>query len=215
VRVYNFGVAGWTTFQIKNYLEYYSGRLIDRLNPALFLFYIGGNDIQSVTNMFTYRQMWEKKMETNAVIRSTDEALRNLRLYSGFKLFVKDLLLFKSESADTAGDDVRAVPLSDSADNIKEILAMVQKKNCKVVFVGEVFSSPVASEELAKFHKLIKMRAGGDIHYIDAESFLKSKNMQKLFYDNVHLTDEGNRVLGGYLAEKLTEMGLVPENKIK
>ena len=210
--VLNFGVGGWTTFNIKNYLKYHID-VIDMINPRAAVFYIGVNDIKYMMGSITAERLWIRQNNENKIIRYLKLLLTQSNIYSFIGRTVSEIkkgsILLQSKNL------VSAVSLDEANDNIIEIIKILGKRNIKVIFVTEIESSLFDrgmddNNPMLSYNKQLKRKADSRyVFFIDVTDYFRRFRKENILYDYVHLTEKGNKLLADYIVNYLTENGIV------
>ena len=209
--VINFGVVGWTTFQMRVFLDSYYKNYSGVIYPELALFYIGYNDLKTELPGSSLKEIYEAKKRENYLFKFVRKKLERFRLYGGTaKLINKTLLKHKKRNI------VRSVSLKDSAESIDYIVEYFAKKGTKTVFIPEVAVNKerVFYMELNMLRNYIARKSAlGQTHYFDPGAYLNSFPVNEIFYDNLHFTERGAEIFAGYIADKLIELKIIGSNK--
>jgi len=193
--VINQGVGGWTTFQIRRYVE----ARIDELAPDLLTLYVGHNDLlthapRPLEDLFA---VWEQV----GTARMTSDRLGQVRLYQGLRYGITSLR--------PASQRV-AVPVEHARRNLERIIELVTGQGGRVLLMSEGLApdpGPLLGyfammEEVAQTHENVDYSdVAGTLHDLQGTG-------ADLYLDDCHLTDMGHRVVATQMLEELVEAGL-------
>lgn len=193
--VINQGVGGWTTFQIRRYVE----ARVDELAPDLLTLYVGHNDLlthapRPLEDLFA---AWQQV----GTARMTSDRLGQIRLYQGLRYGITSLR--------PASQRV-AVPIEHARRNIETIADLVEARDGEVLLMSEGLSpdpGPLLEyfdmlEDVAEAHDAVTYsHVAGTLHDLQGQG-------ADLYLDDCHLTDMGHRVVATQMLEELVSSGL-------
>ena len=205
--VLNYGVSAWTTFQIKNYCKYYLKDIVKQVTPDIAILYIGYNDAIQTYNDYSFKQNWERIRNESKVMKFIRHRLEASRLFSIGKNHVrKKLMMLFSHDKNNV---VEAVTVKDTFDNINEIIGILSTYKIKIIIVAEAVKNK-HTEKLSNIYETMKLFSdGNNVYYFNANEYLNIISQKFIFFDDVHLTEEGDKELAHYLINKLNEFHLI------
>ena len=205
--VLNFGVSGWTTFQIRLFLETYYKKYSAGIKPDMAIFYIGHNDLISIQPGASLKDKYELKKRENRVFKLVRNRVERIRLYNGLRKLTETALTGKKSIK-----YVRAVSLKDTAESIDVIIDYFSRNNIKTVFIMEVMVEPsksyLSDNDIIKKY-LMRKSDGRGVFYIDAREYLLSFATHEIFSDQVHFSRRGAELFAAYILDKLETFKLI------
>ena len=192
-QVLNQGVGGWTSFHVARYVE----REIEALQPNIVSVYLGHNDILTRSSR-PYRDLYDQWRDHGA----PSTPLPTVRLFQGFRFFLSSLLQTASSIA---------VPVEHARENLLAIHQVTQARGAKLLLIPEAITPSSAS--LRDYDQMLQDLAAShaDVAYFDAPALLLNSGADH-FLDDVHLSDNGHRMLAAALAEKVQQLGWLPSS---
>jgi len=191
-QVVNAGVAGWTTWQIRQAL---AARLA-ALDPDILLLYIGYNDAMVMSSRRFNQSV--QAGPAHSVSTGLSTALSQLRLYQGLRAAINTGLGRRQGVAVTP---------ADSRDNLLAIIASLQPRKTRLLVVSEATWPPNSDldDTTAALHEVIVASPG--THWLSATPVLDAPQD---FIDDCHLTAAGHQALADAILEKLRQLGWLP-----
>ena len=123
--------------------------------------------------------------------------LPTVRLFQGFRFFLGSLLKTASSIA---------VPVDHARENLLAIHKLTQARGAKLLLIPEAITPSSAS--LRGYDRMLQDLAAShsDVAYFDAPTLLLNSGSDH-FLDDVHLSDNGHRLLAAALAEEVEQLG--------
>jgi lysophospholipase L1-like esterase len=190
--VVNQGVGGWNSLHVRLYAE----SQIDRLDPDVFVVYLGHNDILT-RSPAPYRELYARYRAGSSRVAAVSAALGQSRLYTGLRF---SLLALRD------GGGAVAVPVPDARDNLSAVFDLAEARGARVMLVSEGLNPD--PQPMAAYGQMMQRLAedrGG--LYLDAATRLWETGDPDLFLDDCHLSQEGHRRLAGWIGESLGAAG--------
>ena len=211
--VINYGVGGWTTFNIKNYIKHYT-KVIDTIKPKVAIFYIGNNDVKDRFGPLSAEELWMRNNQ-NIYHRHLELLLERSNICF---IIIKTISKIKKQlniKSDNFDQSVPIVSPVESNKNILEIINILKERNIKILLVTEIEISTYEHtnayyRDMKMFHKLLKRLSDNQyVYFIDATGYFQQFSMDSIMIDEVHLTEKGNKLLSDYLIKYLIENNLI------
>lgn len=200
--VLNQGVGGWTTFQIRRYLE----DRVDDLAPDLATLYVGHNDLLTPTPL-PLEQLYAA-WQGGGWARGVGDVLGRIHLYQGFRFFVAS---FASSTTS------QAVPLPHAERNLRSVVGLVRDRGGRVLLMSEGLSPDPGP--LAEYEELLESLAEEHegVDYLDVAGALHEAERQgmDIFLDDCHLTATGHRIVARLMLDHLVAQGIAPASSLE
>ncbi|OQA58384.1 MAG: GDSL-like Lipase/Acylhydrolase [Candidatus Omnitrophica bacterium ADurb.Bin277] len=200
--VINAGVGGYSTFQVLMYLKQ---RLLN-FSPDLVTLCVGANDSHHngeihITLSDKEYSEWLKQEslrprgEWELIGLNLRRFLQNLRIYNWF-----DEMLFR-----LLNKPKQRVPPEDFENNLREIIALGERRHFKILLITEAHRSPDAIVRYVEIMKNLA-EANEGVVFIDTRPALEEDSY---FVDEMHPTYEGHRVIAGIIFKALINSQII------
>ncbi len=186
--VINQGVGGWNTLLMRLYLE----RMVGALDPDLVTFYIGHNDMLTLTSV-PYKAYLAQYRGGGGMTSRVQGWLNRSRLY----------VLFKQLLIATGDNRTAAVPVEDARENLEAVADLGEARGFRVLLMSEGLSP--SPEPLRHYFEMLREVAEGrsNVWYLDTAGFLAELPQAEVFLDDCHLTAGGHEILAHRILDYL------------
>lgn len=208
--VINAGVPGYSSFQGLRFLKKY----ILKLSPDIITVRFFANDISDnlkIGTTMTDREYWierENKKSGSKIFIFLQDALPESKVISDIKKIFFDLKIkFKLVKPK------KRVPLNEYIYNLKEIARVARDNNMKVFFIYETLATGYTSRDMASRHPYFKalklVSEEEDVRLIDPITSFVDEKHGDLFFDEIHPTPQGHRIIAEEILKALKNEGFI------
>ena len=195
IEVLNAGTPGYSSYQGLAQLKYH----LVKYQPDLVIVQFGTNDFSDAVGYP------DKEQHPPSSIKAT---LKNSLGKSALVYTFVRLIISSRQHGLTKTQNIERVSVKDFQDNLSHMRTLAKQDGFKLIFI-----TPVRFES-GKMIKLEKAKPPTDVIIADMFSAFTQYefDLKRLFYDEVHLTREGHRVLARKLYETILAHQLIHEH---
>lgn len=199
-RIYNLSQPGYSSHQASLLFE----RWFEKINPNILIFCLGWNDLWP-TPLLTDKQ-------TIRMLKMSNNPLMKIVRKSHTSQFISFLIQRNTKKESSLKKRTqRRVPMKESLANYKKMISFAKKRNARVIFILQPFSTSFSApfpglnkyliEEMLKYQKACRVSLNRDVIFIELEKMLYVNPDASIYFinDGYHPNPRGSR----YIFEKL------------
>jgi len=208
--VLNFGIPGYSSFQGLLLLKKY----VLKLSPAIITLRFYANDTSDnlkIGTILTDRECW-MKLKSGDMKPSWFVLLQNKVPRYKVIADIKKVVLSAGAKLNLIKARKR-VPVEEYIQNLKEIVKIARENNIKVFFIYETLATGYSLNDMINsnpyFQALRLVGREENIRLIDPITPFVERKHEALFFDEIHPTAMGHKMIAEQILKALTEEGFI------